>query len=118
MCMSLRRQPGFCRNKAVFLHASRNGCAVLLRDGTVSVRNIRNIYCVKHINSYIDKKPLPKGRAFCMAAKRAGLLPGCRSLVRAAEGFFFHSKIKIINIIHLNRDTAFNDALDQLELIG
>ncbi|MNW64244.1 hypothetical protein D3C74_425110 [compost metagenome] len=33
--------------------SSRNGSAVLLKDGTVSAGNIRNIYYGKHINAYM-----------------------------------------------------------------
>ncbi|CQR56181.1 hypothetical protein PRIO_3778 [Paenibacillus riograndensis SBR5] len=35
---------------------SRNGFAVLFKDGTVSARNRRKIYSVRHINSHILKK--------------------------------------------------------------
>jgi hypothetical protein len=37
--------------------SSGNGFAVLKRAVSVSARNRRIIYSVKHINSYISKKP-------------------------------------------------------------
>jgi hypothetical protein len=35
------------------MEASGNGFAVLFKDGTVSARNRRNIYSVKHLYAYI-----------------------------------------------------------------
>ncbi|MNC48410.1 hypothetical protein D3C75_975230 [compost metagenome] len=61
------------------LWTSGNGFAVLLQDGTVSARNIRNIYCVKHINPYILKTALLKWRRKASIFERAVFLLTCQS---------------------------------------
>jgi hypothetical protein len=50
---------------------SGNGFAVLKRTVSVSARNRRIIYSVKHKNSYILKKPLPIRERFYAAQTAA-----------------------------------------------